>query len=177
MELAPVPLPDRIVLPTSRGMPMKTVWLRMRRGLPGLLLSMSVFAGAFGCGPGASDDRSNHNSPEGVSEPAGLQTGPVAGNAMTPAATKDTLAPPPGFSALPKEQFAGSNHKAKTSDEWEAQERLKNLNILAKQGFVGGDAPLIQALNDPDERVRARAQELMVGDWSAEIAADGQASQ
>ena len=57
-------------------------------------------------------------------------------------------------------------------DDVGAQERLKDLNISAEQGFVEGDAPLIRALNDPDERVRARAQELMVGDWSAEIAAD-----
>lgn len=59
-----------------------------------------------------------------------------------------------------------------TPDELKAQERLKELNVWAKQGFAEDDAPLIQALNDPDERVRARAQELMVGDWSTEIVAD-----
>jgi HEAT repeat protein len=62
-------------------------------------------------------------------------------------------------------------------DDLAAQERLKDLNISAKQGFQEGDAPLIRALNDPDERVRARAQELMAGDWSAEIDADYRASQ
>jgi len=156
---------------------MKTVWLRMRRGLPGLLLSMSFFAGVLGCGPGAPDDRSNHNSPVAVSDPAGLQPSPVAGNVTNSATTEGTLSPPTGFSALPKEQFAGPNHKAMAPDDVEAQERLKNLNIWAKQGFAGGEAPLLHALNDPDERVRARAQELMVADWSAEIAEKYRASQ
>jgi hypothetical protein len=151
---------------------MKTVWLRMRRGLPGLLLSMTVFAGAFGCGPGTSDDRLNNNPPVSVSGPAGLQASPVAGNATNSVTTRGTLSPPPGFSSLPKEQFAGSDHKTMTPDELKAQERLKELNVWAKQGFAEDDAPLIQALNDPDERVRARAQELMVGDWSTEIVAD-----
>jgi hypothetical protein len=140
---------------------MMTVWLRMRRGLPGLLLSMSFFAGVLGCGPGASDDRPNHNSPIGVSEPAGLQKSPVAGNATTAATAK----------GIPKEPFSGSNHKAMPPDDVKAQERLKELNVWAKQGFAEEDAPLIRALNDPDERVRARAQELMVGDWSAESTA------
>jgi hypothetical protein len=36
--------------------------------------------------------------------------------------------------------------------------------------------PLL-ALNDPDERVRARAQELMEGDWAAAIAEKYRASQ
>jgi hypothetical protein len=155
---------------------MKTVWLRMRRGLPGLLLSMTVFVGAFGCGPGTSDDRLNNNPPVGVSGPAGLQTSPVARNATNSVTTRSTLSPPPGFSSLPKEQFEGSDHKTMTPDELKAQDRLNALNILAKQGFMGGDAPLIQALNDPDERVRARAQELMVEDWPVEIASGDQAS-
>ena len=156
---------------------MKTVWLRMRRGLPGLLLSMSFFAGVLGCGPGAPDNRLNNSSPVSVSEPDGLQASPVAGNATTSATTEGTLSPPPGFSAQPKEQFGGSNRKAMVPDDLEAQERLKNLNIWAKQGFEGGEAPLLRALNDPDERVRARAQELMVGDWPAEIAEKYRASQ
>ena len=66
--------------------------------------------------------------------------------------------------------------KTKTADDSEAQERLNALNILAKQGFRGGDAPLIQALNDLDERVRARAQELMLEDWPVEIASGDHAS-
>jgi hypothetical protein len=131
---------------------------------------MSVFAGVLGCGPGASDNRSNDNSPVGVSEPAGLQASPVAGNVTNSATTEGTLSPPPDFSSLPKEQFAGSNHKAMTADDLKARERLKDLNIWATEGFAGGNDPLLRALNDPDERVRARAQELMEGDWSAAIA-------
>jgi hypothetical protein len=138
---------------------------------------MSFFAGVLGCGPGVSDDRSNNSSSVGVSEPAGLQASPVAGNVTNSATTKDTLSPPPGFSALPKEQFGGSNHKAMPPDDVEAQERLKDLNIWATQGFAGGNAPLLRALNDPDERVRARAQELMEGDWSAAIAEKYRTSQ
>jgi hypothetical protein len=140
---------------------MKTVWLRMRRGLPGLLLGVSILAGVLGCGSGAPDSQSNNNPPVGVSEPAGLQTSPVAGNATTAATAK----------GIPNEPFLGSNHKAMPPDDVKAQERLKELNVWAKQGFAEEDAPLIRALNDPDERVRARAQELMVGDWSAESAA------
>jgi hypothetical protein len=149
------------VLPILHGMPMKAIWLRMRRGLPGLLLGVSILAGVLGCGSGAPDSQSNNNPPVGVSEPAGLQTSPVAGNATTAATAK----------GIPKEPFSGSNHKAMPPDDVKAQERLKELNVWAKQGFAEEDAPLIRALNDPDERVRARAQELMVGDWAAESAA------
>ena len=53
-------------------------------------------------------------------------------------------------------------------------DRLKDLETWAQQGFPGGNDPLVRGLNDPDERVRARAQELMEGEWSAAIAADYQ---
>jgi len=149
---------------------MKAIWLRMRRGLPDLLLGVSILAGVLGCGSGAPDSQSNNNPPVGVSEPAGLQRSPVAVNAANPMTTRGTLSPS-GFSAPPKEPFAGSDHKVMPPDDVKAQERLKELNVWAKQGFAEEDAPLIRALNDPDERVRARAQELMVGDWSAESAA------
>jgi len=89
--------------------------------------------------------------------------------------TRGTLSPS-GFPAPSKEPLAGSDHKAKIADDVRAQERLKELNVWAKQGFAEEDAPLIRALNDPDERVRARAQELMVEDWPAEIASGDQSS-
>lgn len=90
------------------------------------MLSKSYFAGVLGCGLGAPDNRSNNSSPIGVSEPSGLQARPVAGNVVTSATTEGTLSPATGFSAQPKEQFAGSNHKAMAPDDVEAQERLKN---------------------------------------------------
>lgn len=141
-----------------------------------MLLGVSVLAGVLGCGQGAPDSQSNNNPPIGMSEPAGLQASPALGNPTNSVTTRGLLPSPPGFSALPKGQISGSNHKDKTADDSEAQDRLNALNILAKQGFRGGDAPLIQALNDSDERVRARAQELMVEDWPVEIASGDQAS-
>ena len=63
-----------------------------------------------------------------------------------------------------------------TPEDLKAQERLNALDHWAKQGFPGGVLALMPALNDPDERVRMRAQELG-RELSAAVAADHNASQ
>jgi hypothetical protein len=148
----------------------------MKQAMSRVLLSIIVCVGLLGCGPGASDNQSNQNSPVGVSEPAGMQASPVAGNTTPPSPTTGTLSPPqPGFSALPAKPFAGSDHKARNLENPKAQERLNALNDWANQGSPGGVLALMSALNDPDERVRARADELGRA-LAGEIAEDQQAS-
>ena len=53
----------------------------------------------------------------------------------------------------------------------DVQIRLKALETWVQQGRRGSVDPLLLALNDTDERVRARALQLIEQDWVAEQAA------
>lgn len=71
--------------------------------------------------------------------------------------------------------FSGSVPKT-TLQDVEVQERLNKLNHWVNQGSTGEILELMSDLNDPDERVRARAEELG-GELSAKSDADDRASQ
>jgi HEAT repeat protein len=53
----------------------------------------------------------------------------------------------------------------------DTQVRLKAVDRWAQQAPTGSVDPLIQALDDEDEQVQARALELLVQDWAREQAA------
>lgn len=152
---------------------MKTVGLRIGRVVSGLMVSMSLFEGVFGCGSGSPSDQSNHESSVVVHDPPGRRAGPVVGTATTSQLTSDARSlPTPDPSTRTEKPLAGADQVATTPMNLKVSDRLNDLETWARQGFPGGDDPLWRALNDPDERVRARAQELMEGEWSAAIAAD-----
>jgi len=144
----------------------------MRRMIPGVMLSVSFFAGVFGCGPGSPSDQANGDSSVAEKEMSGMRTGPIAGT--TPTSQTPTTAfplPTPDTPTRAEKPVAGADQVVMKPMNPEAPERLKDLETWAQQGFPGGNDPLVRALNDPDEGVRARAQELMEGNWSTAIAA------
>src|SRR4029453_8927092 len=57
------------------------------------------------------------------------------------------------------------------SPDW--QVRLRALDAWVQQGRTGSFDPLMLAFNDPDERVRKWALQLIEQDWQAELAALG----
>jgi len=101
-----------------------------------------------------------------------MRTGPISGTAQTSQTPTTVFSlPTPDTPTRTEKPVAGSNQVVTKPMNQEARERLKDLETWAQQGYPGGPDLLIQALDDPDEGVQARAQELMEGDWSTAIAA------
>jgi HEAT repeat protein len=59
----------------------------------------------------------------------------------------------------------------------DVQGRLRALETWAQQPRTGSVDPLLLALDDPDERVRATALALLDDDWARELAAEPPAGQ
>ena len=146
--------------------------------MSGVLLAVSFLGGIAGCGPTSPGDQPSHHSSIAPNAPSGVPTGSDTDEALTSQTQRVVPSPPiPAISVRPEKPIAGEDQKATKPVNQEAQERLKDLESWARQGFPGGNEPMIRALNDPDERVRARAQELVAGDWSAPIGAAYQTPQ
>jgi hypothetical protein len=158
-----------------------------------LLLSLMLFAGLASCGPATSDNAPSLESrASGVGPPLSKQ-GPSQRNApFTPAASPLPLASVNGTgSASGRETDPGGNSPhavpvpssapARPADTlvvpaWMAKEldspdvsvRLRALETWAQSAPVGAVDPLFLALEDTDERVQARANELIEQDWARE---------
>ena len=151
----PAPFTQKASRPVTRGM--------------NLLLILGLLAGLFGCGPASSGDPSSQKSSAGTSVAPGSQPTPATGSAPPAGAAGTTLsatAPPP-----PEKPLVVPTWMATALANPDVQVRLQALDTWVRQGRTGSVDPLMLALNDPDERVRARALQLIEQDWVTEQAA------
>ncbi len=132
-----------------------------------VLLAVSLLVGVVGCGPASSDNATSLDSsasaagkgltpfsaPREVSVP--LETGTVAG----------------GKGDSPQDRLVIPDWMAKDLASPDIQVRLTALDRWAQSAPTGSVDPLIQALDDTDEQVRARALGWIVQDWAREQAA------
>ncbi len=162
-----------------------------------LLLSLMLLAGLAGCGPASSDNAPSLESRASVSGPPLSNQGPSPrNNPFTPAASPLPLASVNGTDATsgkgtvpggdsPHAVPVLSSDPAHPVDglvvpEWMAQKlnspnvrvRLRALETWAQSAPPGAVDPLILAFEDKDERVRARAQQLIEQDWERKAEAE-----
>jgi hypothetical protein len=156
-----------------------------------LLLSLMLFVGLAGCGPASSDNAPNLGPRASMDGPSLSTQGLSPHNdAFTP------MASPLPFGSVNRTGSAsgagivsggGSSHAGPVLasepghpidglvvPEWMAQKlnspnvrvRLRALETWAQSAPPGAIDPLILAFEDQDERVRARAQQLIEQDWA-----------
>lgn len=156
-----------------------------------LLLSLILLAGLVGCGPASSDHAPSLGPSASVDGPSLSKEDSAPGtDAFTPTASPLPLASVngTGFASGPGTVPEGDNLHAMpvlTSEsghpvdglvvpEWMAQKlnapkvrvRLQALETWAQSAPPGAVDPFILAFEDKDERVRARAQQLLEQDWA-----------
>jgi hypothetical protein len=163
--------------------------MRLSRSYPAILLILMVFTGLAGCGPASSDNTPNLGQNTSMGEPPLSKQGSSPRNdAFTPAAS-----PMPLASVNGTVQGGDSSHAVPVLSpepghpvdglvvpEWMAQKlnspkvrvRLEALEIWAQTAPPGAIDPLILAFEDKDERVRARAQQLLEQDWARKAEAE-----
>ena len=162
-----------------------------------LLLSLMLLAGLAGCGPASSDNAPSLESRAGVGGLSLSEQGPSPRNdAFTPAANPLSLASVhgTGYASGTGTVPGGENPYAVpvlSSEpghpvdglfvpEWMAQKlnspkvrvRLQALETWAQSAPPGAVDPLILAFEDKDQRVRARAQQLIEQDWARKAEAE-----
>ena len=141
-----------------------TVPVSLSKGL-NALLALALLIALAGCGPASSDEASNIVAPASVGPDNG--TGTARGLS------------PPGTVPLPDAEPVPLSAAARQADklvlpDWMAtdlaspdtQVRLQAVDRWAQQAPTGSVDPLIQALEDKDEQVQARALEWLVQDWA-----------
>lgn len=131
-----------------------------------LLASVVLLVSPYGCGPGSSGEPGTPTTTASVSgeDPRGVAPAP------SPATVANS--PSPSIPApLPERQLVVPDWMASALQHQDVHVRLKALDTWVKQGRRGAVDPLLLALNDTDERVRARALQLIEQDWMAEQAA------
>jgi hypothetical protein len=164
-----------------------------------LLLSLMLLAGLSGCGPASSDNVPSLGLNVNVGGPPLSMQGPSPGNnpltPVTQAATPVSLASVNGTgSASGTGTVPGGENPQAVPDlssepghpidgllvpEWMAQKfnsptvkvRLQALETWAQSAPTGAIDPLILAFEDKDERVRARAQQLLEQEWARQAEA------
>lgn len=185
--MQPVPAQRIVFTPAEQSEDM-----RLSRSYLALLLSLMLLAGVSGCGQASPDKAPNLESRASVSGPPLPNQGPSPGNnpltPVTPAASPVPLASghnpgipsgketaPGGDRPLavpaPSSQPADSVDAlvvpawiAKELDSPDAGVRIRALDMWAQSAPPGSIDPLILAYEDKDERVRARAMELIEKD-------------
>ena len=125
------------------------------------LLGLLVLAGPSGCGPASPGDPSNVGPRAAV---VGPDRGREAGGAGRAGGASEGIAPP----SVPV-------WMAPAPASPEVPGRLRALELWAQQPRTGSVDPLLRAVDDPDERVRAKAFALLDDDWARELAAEERA--
>ena len=154
-----------------------------------LLLSLMLLAGLTGCGPAASDNAPNLGPRASVNgTPQAEQSSSPRKDPFTPAASPAPLASENGTGAAsgkgtaensPNTAPVPSSKPADPVDTldvpaWMVKEldspdvgtRLRALDTWVQSAPPGAIDPLILAYENQDERVRARAMELIEQDWA-----------
>jgi len=165
--------------------------MRPSRPCLALLLSLMLLAGLAGCGPASSDNVPNLGPNASVNGPSlTKQDSSPRNDAVTPAASPVSLASVNGTGAasgtgtVPRGENSqpvadlpsapGHPVEGLVVPEWMAQKlnsrkvrvRLQALETWAQSAPPGAIDPLILAFEDKDERVRARAQQLIEQEWA-----------
>ena len=195
--MQPVPA-QRIVF----ALPERSEDMRPSRSGLALLLSLTLLAGLVGCGQTSSDKAPSIESRASVGGPPLSKPSPApANNPLTPVTQAASPVPlasgdkpvipsgketvpggdrPPAVPA-PSSQPADSVDAlvvpawiAKELDSPDAGARIRALETWVQSAPPGSIDPLILAYEDKDERVRARAMELIEQDWAR--AADAEPS-
>jgi len=159
---------------------------------PGIIAALFTLnlAGLSGCGSAVSDNASSSESRASLSAPAKSQPvlqgtavplngpfalatspGPLAGIAwskQTPAANQKGPAPMPEQLVLPA-------WIAQDLDAPEVSVRLQALDMWAQQGTQAPLDPLVVALDDEDDGVRAKAIAIIERNWAVEQEAEPEA--
>ncbi|MDN5941518.1 MAG: hypothetical protein L0H94_06520 [Nitrospira sp.] len=158
-----------------------------------LLLSLMFLAGLAGCGQASSNNVSSLESHVNVSEsplskqglspgnnsltpvtpttnPASIASGNktdiVTGNGTDPRRDSPHAVPIPSNPADSPEPLGVPTWMAKDLASPDIATRLHALDVWAQSSPPGAVDPLILASEDKDERVRARAMELIEQDWA-----------
>jgi len=159
-----------------------------------LFLCLMLLAGLAGCGQASSDKAPSLESRASVGVPPPSKQGPSSGNnpltPVTPAAAPVPLASEnktdivagngtvpggggPSTAPVPSTKSADSPEPpvvpawmAKELDSPDVATRIRALETWAQSAPPGAVDPLIAALDDNDERVQARAMELIDQDWA-----------
>jgi hypothetical protein len=162
-----------------------------------LLLSLTLLAGLAGCGPASSDNAPNLGPSASVDGPSlSKQASSPRNDPFTPAASPLPLASVNGTDsesgtgtvsggdsplAVPVlSSEPGHPVDGLVVPEWMAQKlnsskvrvRLQALETWAQSAPPGAVDPFILAFEDKDERVRARAQQLLEQDWARKAEAE-----
>ena len=155
----------------------------LRPGMIAVLLSISL-AGLSGCGPAAPDYSPNLESSANLGTPSksqpftqhvsatgnGLST-PVASPVVPaasinkPATAQEEPVPLPEHLSLPI-------WIAQALDAPEASVRIQALDMWAQQGAKTPLDPLVVALDDENDEVRAKAMEIIERNWAISQAAE-----
>lgn len=175
--------------------PLFTDTARPPRSCLAMLLSLMFVAGLAACGPASSDNAPSRESRASVGGPPLSKQGLSPGNnPLTPAAQAASALPltlgnktgaMAGKGTVPvgdRPQAVPVSSSTKPADaldplvvpEWMAKDldspdvgtRLRALDTWVQSAPPGADDPLILALENNDERVRARAMELIEQNWA-----------
>lgn len=168
----------------------RSAWLFATRcGL--VAAGCSLLIGLVGCGPASSDNAPNlgprasldgpplskqglspGNAPftpaaSPVSLASGNETGAVSGRGTVPGGGSPRAVPVPSSEpARPDDTLGVPAWMGKELDSPDARVRLRALETWVQSAPPGAVDPLILALEDKDERVRARAIELIEQAWA-----------
>ena len=151
----------------------------------------SLLIGVPGCGPASSDNapsvetRANVGGPplskqgpspgndpftpvaSHVSLASGNETGTASGKGIVPGGDSPHAVPVPASEpAPPVDTLVVPAWMAKELNSPDVSVRLRALETWAQSAPVGAVDPLFLALEDNDERVQARANELIEQDWA-----------
>jgi hypothetical protein len=157
----------------------------IRPGMITVLLSINL-VGLSGCGPAAPDyspsleSRANPSMPSksqpftqyvsapgnGLSTPAASPVTPAASN-YTKATAQEKPAPLPEHLSLPV-------WIAQALDAPEASVRIQALDTWAQQGAQAPLDPLVVALDDENDYVRAKAMAIIEQNWAINQKAEGE---
>ena len=187
--MQPVPVQRIIFAPPEQSEDM-----RPSRSCPALFLSLILLMALTGCGQASSDKAPSLESRASVGVPPLSKQGPLSGNnqstPVTPAAAPVPLASGnktdivagngtvpggggPSAAPVPSTKSADSPEPpvvpawmAKELDSPDVATRIRALETWAQSAPPGAVDPLIAALDDNDERVQARAMELIDQDWA-----------
>jgi hypothetical protein len=118
-----------------------------------------------GCAPGPSGEPGAAPGIAGPAEQGGVASLPPPVAVGSPVSSLSAAPPPPPL-VVP-------DWIATALQSPDVQVRLRALDAWVQQGRTGSVDPLMLAFNDPDERVRTWALQLIEQDWLAELAGLG----
>ena len=141
-----------------------------------LLLGFLLLVGLSGCGPAPSDHAAHIEPQASVAAHEARGAGRAGGSSegLVPLASSHAPLAAPARSAAPP---SVPLWMAPAPASPEVPGRLRALETWAQQPRTGSVDPLLLAVDDPDERVRAQAFALLDDDWARELAAEPLASQ